>query len=274
MDTSNHLCAIKEIKGQSCENAIEEKNDPSTMNLDKTNKNLIANDNHSNNLDTITKAKKKMNEYENIKSDKVIESIKSPYVLKDIFSFLSEKQKLEIIIYNKNLQKNFDINIENYKRIRGIYREGERNGKGKEYYISNNLIIFEGEYKNGKRNGKGKEYFYNGDLEFKGEYKNGKRNGKGEEYFYNGDLEYKGEYKNGKRNGKGKQYYYNGKLEYEGEYLNGIWNGKGKEYYDNGNLKYDGEYLNGERNGKGKKYNKNGKLIFEGGKKKWKRKNM
>ena len=64
-----------------------------------------------------------MNEYENIKSEKVIESIKSPYILKDIFSFLSEKLKLEIIIYNKNLQKKIDINIENYKRIRLIYKK-------------------------------------------------------------------------------------------------------------------------------------------------------
>jgi len=59
MDTSYYLCADKTIKGQSCENAIEEKNDPSKTNLDKTNKNLIANDNHSNNSDTITKEKKK-----------------------------------------------------------------------------------------------------------------------------------------------------------------------------------------------------------------------
>jgi len=88
MDTSDHLCADKTIKEQSCENAIEEKNDPSTTNSDKTNNNLIANDNHSNNSDTITKAEKKMNEYENIKSDKDIESIKSPYVLKDIFIFI------------------------------------------------------------------------------------------------------------------------------------------------------------------------------------------
>ena len=40
MDTSDHLCADKTIKGQSCENVIEEKNDPSTTNLDKTNKNF------------------------------------------------------------------------------------------------------------------------------------------------------------------------------------------------------------------------------------------
>ena len=121
-----------------------------------------------------------MNEFENIKSEKNIEkSIKSLYILKDIFSFLSEKQKLKIIIYNKHLQKNLDINIENYKRIRGIYREGERNGKGKEYDISSNIMIFEGEYLNGKKNGKGKEYYSNGELKFEGEYLNGKRwNGK------------------------------------------------------------------------------------------------
>jgi len=74
-----------------------------------------------------------MENFENIKSEKNIKSI-SKYVLKDeIFSFLSEKQKLKIIIYNKDLQKKLDINIENYKKIRGIYREGEKNGKGKEY---------------------------------------------------------------------------------------------------------------------------------------------
>ena len=208
MDTSDYLCADKTIKGQTCENIIKEKNDPSTTNSDKTNKNLIANDNHSNNSDTVTKAKKKMNEYENIKSGKILESIKSPYVLKDIFSFLSEKLKLEIIIYNKNLQKKIDINIENYKRIRGIYREITKDGKGKEYYISTNRIIFEGEYKNGERNGKGKEYKY-GKLIFEGEYLNGKRwNGK----YYNKEGKIDFEIK--EANGKGKEYY-NGKLIFE-----------------------------------------------------------
>ena len=87
MDTSDHLCADKTIKGQACKNIIEEKNDPSTTNLDISNKNLIANDNYSNNSGIIAKSKK-MNEYENIKSEKVIESIKSLYVLKDIFIFI------------------------------------------------------------------------------------------------------------------------------------------------------------------------------------------
>ena len=92
-----------------------------------------------------------------------------------IFSCLTEKRKLEIIHYNKRIQNELDINIENYKRIRGIYREGERNGKGKEYYIPINLIIFEGEYKNGEINGKGKEYNKYDKLIFEGEYLNGKK---------------------------------------------------------------------------------------------------
>ena len=40
----------------------------------------------------------------------------------------------------------------------GKLLNGERNGKGKEYY--NDIIIFEGEFVNGiKLNGKGKEYY-------------------------------------------------------------------------------------------------------------------
>jgi len=178
-----------------------------------------------------------MEKYENIKSEKNIRKSISKYVLKDIlFSFLSEKQKLEIIIYNKDLQKKLDINIEDYKRICQRYRVGERNGKGKEYKYNklSNIMIFEGAYLHGKRNGKGKEYF-NGKLKFEGEYLNGKRNGKGKEYF-NGKLKFKGEYLNGKRNGKGKEYTYNGKLVFEGEYLNGERNGKGKEYDSDGKL--------------------------------------
>ena len=109
-----------------------------------------------------------MNEFQNIKSEISIEkSIETLYILKDIFSFLSEKQKLKIIIYNKHLQSKLDINFRDYKRISGRYIEGEKNGKGKEYNISTNIMVFEGEYINGKRNGKGKEYD-NGKLKFKG----------------------------------------------------------------------------------------------------------
>ena len=49
----------------------------------------------------------------------------------------------------------------------------------KEY--KNDILIFEGEYLNGERNGKGKEYYDNGKLRYEGEYLNGIRNGKGKE---------------------------------------------------------------------------------------------
>ncbi len=51
-------------------------------------------------------------------------------------------------------------------------------------------LIFEGEYKNGQRNGEGKEYNWNGELMFEGEY----LNGKGKEYYLNDILKFEGEY--------------------------------------------------------------------------------
>ena len=36
-----------------------------------------------------------------------LRNINSPYILKEIFSYLEEKEKLNIIMYNKELQKDF-----------------------------------------------------------------------------------------------------------------------------------------------------------------------
>ena len=188
-----------------------------------------------------------------------LKNIKYIYNLIEIFSFFNIKHKLNIIIHNKELQKNLGIDIEDYKKINGKYIIGGRNGKGKEYNYYNEKLIFEGEYLNGKRNGKGKEYYDNDILKYEGEYLNGERNGKGKEYYDNGELKYEGEYINEKKwNGKG--YNYKGYLDFK------IKDGKGniKEYNDNGILKFVGEYLNGERNGKGKEFYDNGKLKFEG----------
>ena len=142
---------------------------------------------------------------------------------------LNEKQKLNMIIYNKQLQKILGVDIKVYKEISGKYKIGEKNGKGREYTLNGDKLIFEGNYLNGKRHGK--EYFYC-KLKFEGEYLNGERNGKGKEYYDNGTLKFEGEYLKGKKNGKGKEYYDNGKLKFEGEYLKGKKN-EGKEYYDN-----------------------------------------
>ena len=91
--------------------------------------------------------------------------IKSLYIFKGIFLFVYEKQKLNLIIYNKKLQKLFEVDIEDYKKISGKYKIAEKNGKGREYLLETNKLIFEGEYLNGKR-WKGKGYNNDDHLEF------------------------------------------------------------------------------------------------------------
>ena len=111
---------------------------------------------------------------EKVSNVKNINSIKSSYILKEVFSFLNINLKLDIVIYNKQLQGDLGIDIENYKSISGKYKIGEKNGKGSEYILNTDILIFEGEYLNGKRNGKGKEYNDN-ILLFEGEYLDGKK---------------------------------------------------------------------------------------------------
>ena len=147
-----------------------------------------------------------MVEIEEIKSDIKLTDIKSLYIIKGVFSFLCEKQKLNMIIYNKELQKKLTICFEDYKNFSGKYKIGKKNGKGKEYSLNTNKLIFEGNYLNGEKNGKGKEYYNNGRLKFEGEYIKGDRNGKGKEYSVHKELIFEGEYLNGKRNGNGKEY--------------------------------------------------------------------
>ena len=208
--------------------------------------------------------------------------------------------------YNKSLQNSNNISLPNYKLFtkKFIIYETKEKTKGKEYGIYANLE-YEGEFLNGERNGKGKEYYSHSLLErlkFEGEYFKGKRwNGKKLQYYMNGEIRAEFEYTKGKitnikqygENGeinelkedKGimKEYSYDGVFIFEGEYLNEKRNGKGydkkhnviyeikngngfiKEItYNEGKLKFEGEYKNGERNGKGKEYDRNNDLIFEG----------
>ena len=168
--------------------------------------------------------------------------IKSELIKKILFSFLYEKTKLDIVKYNKNLQKVIRIGLINYKYRSRRYIEFDANGKGKEYN-HNDQLIYEGEYLNGKRNGKGKEYDNNGQLKFEGEYFNGQRwKGNVKEYYHDYDDSfcdsiYEGEYLNDQRwkvkkqydqrSGKWKEYNYKGNLIFEGIYLNGKrWNKK------------------------------------------------
>ena len=166
----------------------------------------------------------------------MLENIKSSFFNKILFSHLSKRNNLKLFKYNKNWQKILDINIKHYKIFSGRYIIYESKNKGKEYIGFDDILIYEGEFKNGERNGKGREYDDRGNLLYEGEFKNGKRNGKGKKY-NNGELLFEGVYLNGERNGKGREYDEEGDLLYEGEYLNGGRNGRGKEYYINGMLK-------------------------------------
>ena len=105
----------------------------------------------------------------NINKDKIInlkQSIKSKYILIQILSVIKENRLLKIIKYNKEYQSLLEINSENYKKISGKIKLMGFNGYGKEYKLDSMELTFEGEYLNGEKNGKGKEYFYNGKLKF------------------------------------------------------------------------------------------------------------
>jgi len=155
-------------------------------------------------------------------------------------------------------------------RFEGEYLNGEKNGKGIQYYTHSNRIMFEGEFFNGKRK-KGKEYNNISEkLYFEGEYLYGKM-WKGK-YYLKGILEFEGiflfdrkwdgkgydkkgkiiyELKNG--NGTVKEYDYRGNLIFKGEYKNGRrWNGIGKEY-DCNKLMPESEYVNGIKKEKKRK---------------------
>ena len=155
-------------------------------------------------------------------------NINSNYILEYIFSHLKIQLKLQIIIYNKILQKKLNIDINYYKRFSQKILKIDNNGYGIIYAID--LVgdkIFEGEFSNKKKNGKGIEYAFERKI-YEGEYKNGKKNGYGKMYSILGThhLFYEGNFKDGARNGYGKEYDINSNLEFEGEYLNNErWNG-------------------------------------------------
>jgi len=202
---------------------------------------------------SLTSKKEENNQILN-SSINLINSVKSKYILKYIFSFLCEKRELNLVIYNKNYKEHLGLNLDNYIKMSRKEHIGERNDKGKEQILNSNVIIFEGEYLNGKRNGKGKEYYYNGKLKFKGKYLNGfKIKGKGY------DDEEGNKILKIKSNGKEKEFNKNGKNQFEGEYLNGKrWNGKG--------YNYSGKFIFEIKNEKGnmKECSYGGILLFEG----------
>ena len=88
----------------------------------------------------------------------------------------------------------------------------EKNGKYKEYDYGK--LLFEREFLNGERIGKGKEYYNDGTISFEGDYLNGKRlAGKGIDYKSNLFHEFRN------KDGLIKEYHEDGFIEFEDEYL-------------------------------------------------------
>ena len=56
-----------------------------------------------------------------INSNNILRNIKSKIILKKLFDFLHKRKPLEIIRYNKNIQKKMKININHYKEYSEKY---------------------------------------------------------------------------------------------------------------------------------------------------------
>ena len=111
----------------------------------------------------------------------------------------------------------------NHELFIGEYKEGEKyNGILRTYFDEINYILKrEVEVKEGNINGKGKEYYGNQKLKYEGNYKNGKKNGEGILYYrFSGYINYVGNFKDGKKEGQGKEFDNWGNLIYEGLFSN------------------------------------------------------
>ena len=69
--------------------------------------------------------------------------IKSIFILKKIFNNIESKRKLNLILYNKKIQKKLGFGLIDFKRFSGRYKV-EKNGEIKEYDSYSNILLFEG----------------------------------------------------------------------------------------------------------------------------------
>ena len=81
---------------------------------------------------------------------KLIKNIKSNVVLNKIFTLIFGIKKLDILYRNKHLQKKIKLDLNDYKKASGKYKE-EKNGKSIVYIQDTKNKIYEGVYKNGKK---------------------------------------------------------------------------------------------------------------------------
>ena len=64
-------------------------------------------------------------ENESVKSNPIIENIKSKYILSKIYDNIPKKKKLEIVKYNKKIQNRLNLSIKDYKEYSEIFSQIE-----------------------------------------------------------------------------------------------------------------------------------------------------
>ena len=70
--------------------------------------------------DTPTK-EKEQEQSKLINSDNILQNLKSDYFIQKFFDYIHKRKSLEIIKYNKNIQKRMNININDYKEYSEKY---------------------------------------------------------------------------------------------------------------------------------------------------------
>ena len=137
-------------------------------------------------------------------------------------------------------------------RYEGEFKDGNRHGRGIEYFSDGSR--YEGEFKDNQRHGRGIECYADGGR-YEGEFKDNEKHGRGIEHSANGHR-YEGEFRNNKIIGRGILYFTNGGR-YEGEFKDGNRHGRGIEYFSDGG-RYEGEFKDNQRHGHGIEYDANG----------------
>ena len=142
--------------------------------------------------------------------------------------------------------------------IKGFYKNGIIDGKGKFYNIEETLK-YEGDFVNGKKEGKGTEITE--DIKYEGEFKCNKRNGLGKiEFLKSGDI-FEGKFLENKMN-EGIFIWKNTQNSFKGSFVNNKMDGYGIFTTSTGQI-YKGNYKEGKKDGQGLII-ENEKIIYEG----------
>ena len=132
----------------------------------------------------------------------------------------------------------------------GYFKDGIPHGDGIYKYVGctdnlkNEFVkSYKGQFKNGMKEGKGKEIYLNDEL-YIGDFHKSLRNGNGIYYATNGSKKIEGNWDMGysKDTKSIIDYWDNGNIKYKGEFDKNKWNGKGVFCYPNGNICFDGTF--------------------------------